>query len=278
MDLHPYHHGKSRAERIAFAKSYPFERPAGSYLFVNGESHPYAEVRADDLRGAWLEKPTCLSAVSEALTPAQLETLRPDAPRVAVLAAGSNAAPGQLARKYRNFAGEAVIPVLSGWVEGLASVYVAALSPYGAVPAMLHRAQAMRARLFVTLLDEPTLRRMHETEEEGVAYHFRRLDGLAMMLDGGGTLDAVYAYIGDNGPMGHEGAPLALDAVAHEGDALPRLTEEEALDLVRRKLGVADPLDDFIDQNIIDAAARATRNRLLRAGHALAVAPGAADG
>ena len=99
---------ESREDRLARAKGYPYEVPKASYLLFEG--------RTVTERG---------------------HTVNDMAKRKPVLAYGSNAAPGQLMRKFAKTLKTEMIPVFKVILPGFDVVYSARFSRYGAIPAAL---------------------------------------------------------------------------------------------------------------------------------------------
>lgn len=88
----------------------------------------------------------------------------PIALRSPVVAVGSNAAPAQLAFKYRECADRAVIPVTCAAVSNLTTAHSAHISKPGYIPIIPTLARTGHARLHVLWLDADQVRRMDATE------------------------------------------------------------------------------------------------------------------
>lgn len=224
-------------DRIARAKAYPFGHPQASYLFRDGGVAPLGDVA------------------------------RAVAGKVAVLASGSNAAPAQLARKYANHAGTVEIPVTRARLRDFDTVFNAHIAAYGSVPATLFPSPGTVLHTFITWLDEAALAIMHATEQPGVNYHFAALDGIDVTVDGLGGLDRAHAYISVAGCIIHDGAPVALAEVPAQRRVYPARTQAEMQDLACALAAPGKAVDDFILENVADAA--------LRAGHEARLAEGA---
>ncbi len=181
-----------------------------------------------------------------------------------VLASGSNAAPAQLTRKYAG-AADAVIPVTRARLAGFDSVYNAHIAAYGSVPATLFPSPGTVLTTFVTWLDGPALAVMHGTEQPGVNYHYTRLSGIEVGVEGLGTLDEAYAYISVAGCLIHEDGPIGLAEVPAQGRRFPTRTQPEMLALVRDLTAPGTELDAFIAETVADAHLRAERSARLAA-------------
>lgn len=209
-------------DRIAHAKSYPFPIPPHGYLFADGVWRPL-DGHAVDRAG-----------------------------RVPVLAAGSNQSPEQLARKYAGHSGISIV-CQRARLHDFDVVYAAHLSSYGSVPATFQASPGTAVTVFVQWLDPRSLQRMHETEGN---YTYDALDGVRVELDGGGELDAAFAYSSRVGCFNHRGACLALAAIPAAGRLFDEATEEQAIGYVRDRFAPGMPLDEFMAGYFADDAAR----------------------
>ena len=215
------------------AKSYPFGHPAESYLFRDGRPVP-------------LEAPR-----------------RAVAGRIPVIASGSNAAPAQLARKYRDFARGAEIPVTRVHVGGFDAVYNAHITSYGSVPATLFPSPGTVLETFITWLDEPELEVMHATEQPGTNYHFAELKGLVLDVQDIGRLDAAFAYISVVGCLSHQGAPVSLAEVPARHRRFCARSQEEMQAVIRDRTAPGAALDSFILENVANEGLRRARSATL---------------
>ena len=223
----------SDRERIALAKAYPFGHPRESYLFSGGRARP-------------LDKP---AAAVRGRTP--------------VIASGSNAAPSQLAKKYRDFERGAEIPVTRVRVGDFDSVYSAHITSYGSVPATLFPSPGTVLETFITWLDEHELEIMHKTEQPGVNYNFAELGGLSLETDGIGAMDAAFAYVSVPGCISHDGGPVSLAEVPAQGRRFAAHSQEEVQGLIRDRTAPGADLDQFIRENVEDHALRRERSAAL---------------
>ncbi len=214
------------------ALSYPYETPAHSYLFRNGAAAA-ALIGAADRDG-----------------------------RIPVLACGSNRAPAQLARKFAEFP-DAAIPVERVTLQDFDAVYAAHISGYGAIAATLQHCPGCAVELFVTWLPEQVMDRMHASEGRGIFYDYVRLDGVALVDEGGAAVAPVYAYAFRGGCLNLDGAPAAVAAVPARNRRFRALDQRAVQDAVRVKLGDPRPLPDFVLAAIADRAERLAREARL---------------
>ncbi|SLN43451.1 hypothetical protein [Oceanibacterium hippocampi] len=204
--------------RLARARDYPYDRPAGAFLFQLGGG-----VRSLD--------PAAEAGLFDG--------------RTAVIAAGSNAAPARLADKFAGDAG--VIPVTTATLRDVATVYSAHFAGYGAIPATLIPHPGAVAPVHVTWLDPAQLERMHASEALGVNYDFVSLGPLPVDPRGGTprTIEA-HAYLSRYGALLDDGRPIALSALPGEAPGLARMSQPEVLALAQALIGDPGPADAFL--------------------------------
>lgn len=226
-------HARPRHDVVHRAKSYPFGHPGDSYLFRHGEPVP-------------LEDPE-----------------RAVAGRIPVIASGSNAAPEQLARKYKHFERGAEIPVTRVHMGEFDSVYNAHITAYGSVPATLFPSPGTVLETFITWLDHQELDVMHATEHPGTNYHFAELKGLTLDVQDIGPLDAAFAYISVVGCLSHEGAPVSLAELPARGRRYQARSQGEMLSVIRDRTAPGAALDSFIRENVENEGLRRDRSATL---------------
>ena len=169
-----------------------------------------------------------------------------------MLAYGSNGSPRALLRKFarsRSDEAQLVLPVLRGELAGFDVTYSAHLSAYGSLPATLHPTPEVTATAFLTLLTDDQLVRMAETE---FRYSLRRIGGLSFDSEHHPCSECL-VFVSRYGSFALDGAPVSLAAVEAVGRTNAQvLPEPEALDSVRRSLGVEEELEEFIVNNVRD--------------------------
>ena len=116
------------------AITYPYQVPMYSYLQLGEHSIPLNADNLSFLRGFASNEPPALS--NSGIRYFLAGTAEVDRAFTPILAAGSNASPQQLLRKFGDAQGLA-IPVVHGQIGGYSSVYSAHLTRYGALPATL---------------------------------------------------------------------------------------------------------------------------------------------
>lgn len=219
------------------ATTYPYLIPDASYLFE---------------RGGW--------------RPAEIDA-RMTGGRTPVLACGSNRSPEQLARKFADF-DDAIIPVQRAWLEDFDVVYAAHITAYGAIAAKLQHVPGTRVEVSVTWLSDDQMARMHATEGVGHNYHYARLHGLALHMEGGGVRAEAFAYVYDKGALRHDGTPgdhAALAEIRAENRQDHHLSQAEALAEVCGRVGHTGGLAEFVGAVVGDRDLRRRYETVLQA-------------
>jgi len=205
------------------ARGYPYRIPDRSYHWGGGEVRPFDPAAT--------------------------------AGRTPVLAVGSNQSPEQLTRKFGHVE-DWEIPVQRCTLGGFDVVYSAHIAGYGSVPAMLQAAPGTVVTLFVNWLDDAQLDAMHETELRSGNYHYGRLDGIDLNLEGGPALTSVHGYFSRRGHIRHEDGAVALAKVPAQNRSRPARDTAQILVHVYERIAPDQPLDDFILRMIDDAGYR----------------------
>ena len=251
-------------DALARAKRYPFARPRYSFVFAQGRALEIVTAGADPLADGLLRLDGRLVPAAEALAELGVAEPAPFADRTAVLGYGSNAAPEQLARKFRNAPGAPAIPVLRARLADHDVVYSAHFARYGSIAATLAVSPGTTVDLAVLYLDPAELERIHESESG--AYDFGTLGGARLgMAEGTPAPAPPWVYLSRNGGLAHGGGPVALAEVAAEGRRFPALAQERVLELARGRLAPGQALDSFLATLIEDGAARERFTATLRA-------------
>lgn len=181
--------------------------------------------------------------------------LPPLGERHPVVAVGSNAAPGQLLRKFRDHAVRPVVPMTLADVPGVAPGVSAHVSRWGYVPAApIETGES--SRLFVLWLDEEQLAALDLTEPN---YHRRPLRH-PITLESGLRHPPPFVYTGRHGCLaGRDGRPRRL--------APQRALIQDLLDgsaELRRLCG--DTPDDFVagvrDETVREAVYRVLQDKV----------------
>ncbi|MEM8951548.1 MAG: hypothetical protein AAGA21_22900 [Pseudomonadota bacterium] len=216
------------ADRIRHAESYPFARPACSYLFRDGGMHP----------------------------------LPPDActGRSPIIASGSNASPERLLAKF----GETeAIPVTRAELRHFAVVFAGHFTAYGAIPATLCPHPGACSQVWITWLTQPQLTVMHRSEgviscrETEQRYDFVELAGLDLRPERMEPVDQAGAYLSRR-MLAPAGEAIRFAEITAVGSSLIARSHRSAL---RNTAGILEPewpFDVFMDQVLKGVAERQT--------------------
>jgi hypothetical protein len=202
---------EERQAILARALRYPYAAPAGSYLYRDGAAGELPD--ALDLGG-----------------------------REPLLAYGANAAPEALARKLASLP-DREMPVLRAELEDFDVVYSAHISPYGAIPATLHRTPGTVAPLFVTYPDAEQMGLLAASEPN---YELRRLKRIRCRTELGEELTEIEAFVSRHGCLRLDGAEVAVAAIPSTGRRLAAMEEPDVLERVRALREPERSLEDFI--------------------------------
>ncbi|AEF40450.1 hypothetical protein [Hoyosella subflava] len=191
---------------VARAFGYPYERPAGSFVF---------------------EAP----ATVRPFIPGQI----PLHSRTPVLAVGSNASAVQMNRKFGcSRASEPPIPVLAAVLSDHDVVYAARISRYGAVPGSLARSPGTRLDvhiMFLTDAQRDVLDRSEGVNDDVPGYSVAEIGPqcAACEVEVSGPLRT---YRATRGHLNAGGETIALSAVSAHGRTMRALDERTILSLV----------------------------------------------
>jgi hypothetical protein len=184
-----------------FGLSYPWERPAGSYLLRDGEVRPITDV---DLK---------------AFT----------ADRHPLVTFGANGAPHRLIERFGGFLEPAdrEVLVLTGHLHDFDVGANIVPVPYGAVPAILFDCPGTAVRAAVLWLTPLQVETLVFAE---LGYRLGRLDHARFETDEADvTIDVVFAFIARTGALRLDGKPVALAAVPARNRTARAMTQEELL-------------------------------------------------
>jgi hypothetical protein len=141
----------------------------------------------------------------------------PMARRSPVVAVGSNAAPGQLAYKYRGHSHHNVIPMTHVMTSKLAAAHSAHVSRAGYIPFIpILTEGTRRTRLDVLWLDDEQLRRMDDTEPNYTRVTVES-PTVGAQLDSGMSLESFDLYRGRWGALCSEPGASPMMATSQAG-------------------------------------------------------------
>jgi hypothetical protein len=241
--------------RLQWALSYPFARPREAFVFLNGAS--WAITSTEGGFAQWrVHAARDEVALGDLLTPGQLGDYEAGAYH-AVAAVGSNAAPGQLRRKFAAHLDDVAILVIPITVPDHIVAYANRLAEYGSVPATLVARPGGTARVWATLLSARDYAIMNATEDRGAVY-----DGVPIApSDAPPAVRAPFeAYACLSGCL-----PLRVAAFPSTGCGWPEGGQWEAQAMAIEALGLDMAVDRFVLENVSDAGLREARDQALSA-------------
>ena len=195
------------------AVGYPWARPAGSYLLVDGEVTLLAEMTA---------------AARERLLG---EFTGDHGDRLPVLSIGSNAAPEVLERKFAHFAAaeDRAVLGLGGRLHDFDVGAAAQPTLYGAMPATLFPSPGAAVATTVLWVTPAQFTQLAWTE---LSYRLGKLRTRFDVDEAAAGFDEVLVFVSRFGAFCVEGSPVALAAVPARGRTASALTQEQLLDAV----------------------------------------------
>ncbi len=214
------------ASSIRHAESYPYARPACSYLFDGGRMLPLPDDAHRD--------------------------------RLPIIASGSNAAP---ARLFAKFGSDHRIPVTRAVLQGFAVVFAGHFTSYGAIPATLCPHPQIATEVWITWLTPEQLTIMHQSEgvigcrEAHQRYDFVDLEGIELTLDQHAPVNRAGAYLSRR-MLAPEGDPIRFAEVATSDGVLEARSHNAALKLVARLLQPTVHYHMFMRQVLSTVGAR----------------------
>lgn len=263
-------HQPSCADLVYQGFTYPYDRPAGSYLYIDSGVYPYVTITENLLGDSTVRLPDNSIVRADALlkildiSPVSRGKLVP------VIGYGSNPAPTQLARKFNANVVKppVVIPVMKGTLRDFDVVWTPAFVPYGAMPATIAPSPGTKVDIWITWLDEETVKIMDGTE---YALGTRRpLYALATLTNAEFEFDgpdpkSMLVYISCFGPLTVDGSTLAVRAVPAQGRIFRPVNAAEALESVLPALGWRKSVVELLFDNIVSPENRAKRGTALKA-------------
>lgn len=217
---------------IERARRYPFEQPAGSYLFRHGYPAPLTldEIAAGNF--------TDTKATG----------------RVPVFGYSSNSSPDALAVKFAALP-EVEIPVIRCRIPDFDVVYSSHISA-GYVPGVIHPSPGTTLNGYLTCLTAEELALMNLSERLGTNYELAPLAEAAGRLETGEEIEAPLAYLGLHGHLTVEGSPVAVTGTRVDGRTFNEWPEARMLEMVRSLLTPELGLDEFAAITVTDLERR----------------------
>ncbi len=216
------------------ALAYPYRIPSNSFAFspADGATRAFTDFQVTQARIVSQKRGVTtydIDAIADG-APLRLENVCP------IIASGSNASPDQLYRKYHGRSTAPVHTILCEF-ENLIPVFSSHFAGYGAISACLWRQGGARGHLFVNLLGEAELARMHETESLGIEFNFVQLEFAQGRLNGAPLALDFHYYDSIHGPLlDAQGQPIVLSCFAVTQHGLQTANEEQVLTAALREL------------------------------------------
>lgn len=241
--------------------TYPYLREEGSYLFVDGGIYPYLVATTDLLGDSTVALPDGSSLTVAALLDELGIDAGTDQPLVPIAGYGSNPAPSQIARKYRDeiAKGGFVMPVMKGEIEGYDVVWTPFFTAYGAIPSTIFPVPGTTVDIWINWMRQSDVERMDATEHVGGNWYTRvAIEGATYRFEGPqpARLDV---YVSCHGAMKIGGEIAAVASVPAAGRRLTPYGEVDVLRAVLPRVG-ADDIVGLVRATVSDEAARAANS------------------
>ncbi len=214
--------------RILHAESYPFARPACSYLFRGQMMVPLPSGATED--------------------------------RLPVIASGSNASPVRLAAKFGD---REEIAVTRAELRHFAVVFAGHFTAYGAIPATLCPHRDAVTDVWITWLTPDQLQIMHRSEgvigcrEAVQRYDFVELIGIDLRPERLAPIDRAGAYLSRR-MLAPAGEAIRFAEIAAASSSLTARSHRSALRHAATLLAPAQPFHAFMDRVLSSVAERQT--------------------
>ncbi|WP_306015124.1 hypothetical protein [Oceanicaulis sp. MMSF_3324] len=238
---------------LQWALSYPFPRPQTPFIFLDGATWPLMQTSGGF--GDWIiDHAKGPMRMATALGEQRLSEFERGAYH-AVAAVGSNAAPAQLRRKFRDHLDDVAIPVIQISVPDHVVAYANRIAVYGSIPATLVERPSGSVRVWATLLTARDYAIMNGTEDRGEIY-----DGVPISpIHVPEAIEKPFeAYACLTGSL-----PLRVSAFPSEGCSWPVGGQWEAQAAAIRALELDLSVDHFVLENTADAELRLARDLAL---------------
>lgn len=240
--------------RLQWALAYPFPRPEGHFVFLDGRTLPIRSTQGGAMSDWVVEDGGAPRALGEAQGPARAAAF--DAGDYhAVVAVGSNAAPAQLRRKFAHHLHDVAIPVIRITIPDHVIAFARRIAVYGSIPATLIEEPGAQVHAYATLLSQRDYELMNATEDKGEVYGAMP----APVRDAPEAVTRPFeAYTCFAGHL-----PLRLREFEAHGSALPAGGQWEAQALAMTALGFDGAVDEFVLGTTADAGLARSRDLAL---------------
>lgn len=238
---------------LQWALSYPFPRPQTPFIFLDGATWPLMQTQGGF--GDWIiDHAKGPIKMAKALGEQRLSEFERGAYH-AVAAVGSNAAPAQLRRKFRDHLDDVAIPVIQIHVPDHVVAYANRIAVYGSIPATLVERPGGSVRVWATLLTERDYAIMNGTEDRGEIYDGVPISPIHVPEAIENPFEAYACLTGS--------LPLRVSAFPSEGCGWPVGGQWEAQSAAIRALELDLSVDHFVLENTADPDLRLARDLAL---------------
>jgi hypothetical protein len=199
------------AAALERALSYPWERPAGSFVLRDGTVEHVEDMEPSERREV-------VAAFARDRHP--------------LVAFGANGAPSRLQERFAAFdePADRTVLVLTGELHGVDVGAQASPTYYGTMPGALFASPGTAVRAAVLWLTPPQFAVVTQAE---LGYRLGRLDRARFVMDEAGVkVDDVFAFVSRVGALRIDGEPVALSAIPAAGRSARAMTQEQVLDEV----------------------------------------------
>jgi hypothetical protein len=254
-------HDRTIEELVERAKTYPFPRQPGSFVFTHGRLYPVPHPA-----GPWSPEME-IAEGDRTITFAQLcervaaeEAPRGGAPdtqarpattaayacaeRTPVFGYSSNASPDALSHKFAMLP-HAVIPSIRCRVANWDAVFSCHVSR-GYIPGAIHPSPGTELHGTMSWLTDEELELMNASESLGTNYEFRPLKGASARFETGETILSPWVYFTLHGELRINDLPVAIEGTIADNRRYGVMTEAEILELARARIAPEQDLDQMI--------------------------------
>lgn len=246
-------HDRTIEELVERAKTYPFPRRPGSFVFTHGRLYPVphpAGPWTPEMEVADGDRTITFAEVCERVIPATGPDPNGSAienacgERTPVFGYSSNASPDALSHKFAMLP-HAVIPSIRCRVVDWDVVYSCHVSR-GYIPGAIHPSPGTELHGTMTWLTDEELEMMNASESLGTNYEFRPLKGTRARFENGKELASPWAYFTLHGELRINDLPVAVDGTIADNRRYGVMAETDLLELVRPGIAADQHLDQMI--------------------------------
>ena len=231
------------------ALKYPYTIPNTGFAYLSGKAYPMV-----------VEKDNQLLVNGKEIT-SWLTTKETKVPErwIPIIAYGSNQSIAQLASKFPKN-----VPILGLPVEiqDFDVVRSAHFTTYGTIPATIIPSFGCSCKVFLTLMPQKQLTKMHRSELEGENYQFVEFPKNRLISPY--TCQQVWVYTSMHGTLNLDGTPIAFKEIKANNRILPQITQPDLMQQIHKKLFPNLAFEQWIADIIKDKALRNGMSKALQ--------------